>query len=171
MAIGTPAATGKRPVEQGTYITTRALYRDAIAQTESDVTSTGIPIIDTRPGPNGFLIPAGQANTDVNMYGKDARINLSVFPSDLTNCTLQLWLDSDLTAPRLLTAADQSSSSYSEPNLPTTGSWVLVAARTFTVPALWVITDIPPGKYRVLLTAWTGSSGSSFVTLMEQHAA
>lgn len=167
----TPGATGKRPVEQGTYITLRGLYRNNLTALDTDVTSQNIPILDTRPGPNGFLVPAGQAQSDVNQYGHDARINVSVFPANLTSCTLSLYLDSDLTVQRLLTAESSSSSSYGEPNLPTTGSWVLVASKLFTVPSLWVITDIPPGKYKILLTAWVGEGDSSFVTLEEQHAA
>lgn len=167
----TTPACGKRPVEQGTYISPRALYRDDIKILDTDVTSAGIPVLDTRPGPNAFVIPAGQANTDVNMYGKDARINLAVLPGSVTTVTLQLWLLADLTAPHLKSATTSSSSSSGVPHLPATGQWVQVASKVITGPSLWTITDIPPGQYKVLLTAWTGNGGSSFVTIEEQHAA
>lgn len=165
--MSTPAS-GKRPVEQGTFITPRALYRDNLVALDTDVTSVGIPTLDTRPGPNGFLIPVGQVNTDCNMYGKDARINLAVYPSAVGTVTLQLWLYADLTQPRTTSA---STPPVVPPTLPTTGYWTQVASKVITGPSLWAITDIPPGEYKVLLTAWTGSGSSSFVTLAEQHAA
>jgi hypothetical protein len=166
-------STGKRAVEQGTAITLRAIYRnDLTVASETDPTAD-IPILDTRYGPNQQIIPVGQPNSDFNMYGKDARILLYVFLNALTSATLTLWLRAPVTIQDMRTPDEVSSdSSDTGPTLPvSTGEWVQVAQKLISNTSLWVIADIPPGEYKVLLTSWVGNSGTSFVTLLEQHAA
>lgn len=155
---------GKRSVEQASFVTPRALYRNnVVAGGETDPTLNTIPILDTRVGPNASIQPAGSPQSDVNNYGKDARINLSILVSGFTSVTLQLWLKSEIEAVAL------SNAPLTPPTLPVgTQEWMQVASKTVNTSTLWTITDIPPGKYKVLVSA---AVGAGFVTLEEQHAA
>lgn len=156
---------GKRAVEGASYVTQRALYRDhVIAGSESDPTDTGIPSIDTTQPPN---VNVGMGQSDFNQYGKDARIFLAAYIGGFTSVTLDLWLKADINESHLGPAPSSSSTN----EFPATDTWVKVASKVFTGPALWVITDIPPGLYKVLVSAASGGSGDKFVTLSEQHAA
>lgn len=156
---------GQRAKEGATYITRRAHYRTVLVVDAAGVIDPSIPILETGGAGQATV---GLSNGDLNQYGKDARILFAVIPSGFTNLTLQLWLrapeDQEYTRN-----ANLSSSSSSMSSLPATEDWVLVEQKTgISSPVLWVAKDIPPGEYKVVMSAATGSG---YVILREQHAA
>ena len=166
---------GKRATEQADFVTPRVVYRDGIDTIDTDVLDTTIPILDTNLPPS-IVVGLGQA--DVNQYGRNAQIDLAILLGSATgssssggsfSVTLELWLKAEIEGERLRSkdSLSPSSSSSSSPRpLPATEDWVFVATQTFTRSTLWVVKDIPPGKYKVLATAVSGRT-----TILEQHAA
>jgi hypothetical protein len=156
---------GQRAKEGATFITRRAAYRIITAIDASGVIDPSIPILDTR---GAGQLTVGLSNGDTNQYGKDARILIAAIPNGFTNVTLQLWLHAPDDQYELKSVNASSSSSSSSP-LPVTEDWVLAEQKTgIGGPVLWVAKDIPPGEYKILMTAATGSG---YLTLREQHAA
>jgi len=158
---------GQRAKEGATLVTPRAAYRSITAAGET-ATDSAIPILDTRGGPNQSV---GLSNGDVNQYGQNAVLMLSVLLCEFSSITLQVWLKAELEAKTLSNGEETSSSSSSSSSSScslTTGEWVLVEERTFTASSLWVVRNIPPGQYKVIMTAATGSGE---VTVREQHGA
>jgi len=151
---------GKRPIEQGTFVTPRALYRNNVtAGGETDPTAD-IPELDTTEAPNTNV---GLGQSDINMYGQNAQIDLAIYVSGFSSVVLELWLKAPLELKQLSDVAPVV------PDLPgTTQDWVFVSTITVTRSQLWIVKDIPPGIYKVLVKT---VAGSGFVTLMEGHAA
>jgi hypothetical protein len=155
---------GQRAKEGATYVTRRAPYRTVLAVDAAGVVDPSIPILDTGAGGQSTV---GLSNGDTNQYGKDARILVAVIPSGFTNITLQLWLRAPVDQ-EYLRDADSSSSSSSGSSLPATDEWVLAEQKTgISSPVLWVAKDIPPGEYKIVMSAATGSG---YAILREQHA-
>lgn len=156
---------GQRAKEGATFVTRRAAYRIITAVDGAGVIDPSIPILDTR---GAGQMTVGLSNGDTNQYGKDARIMVAAIPSGFSNVTLQLWLRAIDDQYELRDANASSSSSSSSP-LPATEDWVLAEQKTgIGGPVLWVAKDIPPGEYKIVMSAATGSG---YVILREQHAA
>lgn len=154
---------GKRVVEGATFITDRAAYRRGITAVDPSVENAVIPDLVTSGSPHGGV---GLGQSDVNQYGQNAQFAFAVLVTGFASVTLQLWLNAPLEA-RYAQVAGSSSSSTSEP-LPSTLEWVFVEEKTITRSSLWVVKDIPPGMYRVRVSAVTGTGE---VHIREQHAA
>ena len=105
-----------------------------------------------------FVWVAHYASPDIT------RIRISA-PAGGGSARLEIWLKAEVEALMLRTAAELSSSSSSSRPLPVTEDWVYVAGKTFKRSELWVVENIPPGKYKVVVTALTGA-----VTIRDQHA-
>lgn len=155
---------GKRAVEGATYVTPRVVYRNNITVAgETDPTSNSIPVLDTTLPPN---VNIGLGQADGNQYGKDARIMISALVQGWTSVTLDLWMLADIQGASLNTNPPPT------PTLPTSppGSWIKVASQVITASNFWILKDIPPGQYKVLLNAASGGAGQ-FLTLLAQYAA
>jgi hypothetical protein len=99
----------------------------------------------------------------VAQYGRNAQLDLSVLVQGFTSVTLELWLKGEVEQ------AELSSSPPPAPlTLPATEDWVKVETKVLTASGLWIVKDIPPGKYKILLTAVAGAGN---VHIREQHAA
>lgn len=169
---------GKRSPDYTDFITPRGLYRLNVTEIDegpvptssssggsasSSSSGTGeIPILDTRPGPNS---PVGLAQGDVNQYGRNAQIDLFTIVKGFDTVVLQLWLKAEIEKKEAYSGSPPIPPAI---ELPQTEDWVKMAEKTFTVSSGWVITDIPPGQYRVVLA---DAVGSGAVTILEQHAA
>ena len=143
------AGVGRKPVV-GTYRTPRTPYRIAEAVDAGGVDSVD-EIID---------IIVDQSNNEVTT-GTNATLNLFVLLNGPTAATLQLFAEAtDETLP--------SGSSSSSPGA--TSEWVLNAASgAITVNGLlWVVTPLPAGRYKVVVSALTGSGE---VIIRESHSA
>jgi len=159
---------GKRCNEYADFVTPFDEYRSNVEAADAvSVQDPAIPLLDTRDGP---YTNVGFGQADVNQYGRDATINLGVIIAGFSAVELELWLDAEPNRPHLSSAtpAGSSSSSSSSSSSPT-DTWVRVAKKTFgAVSELWVITNIPPGKYKVKVASVTGGGNLSIV---ESHAA
>jgi len=160
---------GKRVQGEADFITPRRIYREVISAVDPSIESLAIPILDTRETANQRA-SGPNAGFDTPQYGRNAQINLAVLMSGFTSVTLQLWLlaeeeQDDLTEP----FGSSSSSSSSSFSLSATDEWVKAAQKDFTGPELWVVKDIPPGQYKVRMSAASGGPGQ--VQLREQYAA
>lgn len=147
---------GKRQDCHGTYVTRRRNYRIGIeaADSATDVNLPTIPEVDTR------TVAVNPTAPDGNMHGTDARIFLAVLlSSGVTGATVQLWLMADV--------EEVSPESSSSSSLSPSESWVLVQSNDVTSSALVKVLDIPPGRYKALVTSITGSGS---VNLLVQYA-
>ena len=152
---------GKRGLGEADFVTPRQVYREDITDVDSGgVTDTDIPILDSRVTASQRQ---GLGESDVAQYGRDARLNLACIPEGFSSVTMQLWLWADVEEPL---EPGTSSSSYG--TLPTTEEWVQVEEKTITGPELWVVKDVPPGQYKVIVTA---KSGSGHLQIRDQYAA
>jgi putative intracellular protease/amidase len=145
---------GKRSAEQGDLVTPRAIYRRDIDAVDGSVESSSIPELDTRGGPN---ISVGLGQGDINMYGRNAQLDLAVILFNFPTATLELWLKAAIEQAQLSTDTP-------EPDLllPETEDWVFVESKDFTRSALWTVKDVPPGRYKVVVASLgPGSSSSS----------
>ena len=145
---------GKRAVEQGDFVTPRAIYRRDIAAADGPVESVNIPELDTREGPN---VSVGLGQGEVNMYGRNAQLDLALILTELASVTLELWLKAPIERAELNTTPPEPAL-----NLPDSEDWVFVADKTVARSTLWVVKDIPPGRYKVRVASLSlGSSSSS----------
>lgn len=152
---------GKRVTEASDFVTPRQVYReDIIAVDSGGVTDTDIPILNSKELANQRQ---GLGQSDVAQYGRNAQMNLACIVEGFTSLTMQLWLWADVELP-----LEQGTSSSSYGVLPTTEEWVHVVEKTITKSELWVVKDIPPGQYKIIVTAKTGSG---HLQIREQHAA
>jgi hypothetical protein len=154
---------GKRSVENGDFVSQRRIYRQDIMTVDSGgAIDETIPILNTLGSAYGGQI----VSNDVNMYGRNAQLDLAVIAA--VSVTLQVWLKAEIEEGEL-TDPEASSSSSASLDLPTaTEDWVFVIEKSFTKPELWVVKDVPPGKYKVIASAHAGSGA---VHILEQHAA
>jgi hypothetical protein len=154
---------GKRASEQADFVTPRRGYRESLTAVDSGgPQDTGIPTLDTRQGPSAAV---GLGQGDVAQYGRNAQLDLAVLVQGFTSVTLELWLKGEVEQAELI---EGSSSSTAPLTLPATEDWVKVETKVLTASGLWIVKDIPPGKYKTLLTAVAGSGN---VHIREQHAA
>jgi hypothetical protein len=156
---------GKRSSENGDFVSQRRIYRRDIDAADSGVTDADIPVLNTLGSDYGGQV----ANNDKNMYGRNAQLNLAVITE--VNVTLQVWMKAEIEVSGLDYSEELGSSSSADPalDLPTaTEDWVLAAQQSFTGSELWVVKDIPPGKFKVIASAHAGGSP---VHILEQHAA
>lgn len=155
---------GKRAIEGGTFLTPRALYRSNITSVDPSVEDLGVPILDTSKAP-GYAVGLGQS--DFAQYGHNAQLDLAVIIDGFTSVTLEAWLFAEI-EQREFNPEPSSSSSSSSSSMPATGEWVFVVDKTLSKSSLWVLRDIPPGKYKVRVSA---VSGSGAIHIRENHAA
>lgn len=154
---------GKRAVEQADFVTPRRAYRESLTVVDgSGPEDPAVPELLTNRSPTSVV---GLGQGDVGQYGRNAQIDLAVIIQGFTSATLELWLKGEVEQQELIIG---SSSSSAPLTLPTTEDWVKVETKVLTVSSLWIIKDVPPGKYKVLLAAVAGSGN---VHIREQHAA
>jgi hypothetical protein len=153
---------GKRSAENGDSVTPRVMYRQDITAVDGAGPLEDVSILDTRESPYAVM----GSSSDVAMYGRNAQLNLAVITE--VAVTLQVWLKAEVeqTQPYDPDASSSSSSSASLPSA--TEDWVKVDESSFTGSELWVVKDIPPGQYKVIVSAHAGGSP---VHILEQHAA
>lgn len=147
---------GKRD-QIGTYVTLRKNYREDISAAEAaaDVVNPAIPEIDTR------AVQVNPSSDDRNIHGKDARLFLSVLlSSGISGATVQTWMFADIES--VPGGATSSSSSLS----PSEG-WVLVQSDDLTSSKLVKVLDVPPARYKVLVTSITGVGT---INILSQYA-
>lgn len=154
---------GKRAVEGGTFITPRAMYRADVDAVDPGAQDPSVPILDTRPAPN---VSVGLGQGDVAQYGQNGQIDFAVILSGFSSVTLELWLLAEIERRELEYPGASSSSSSSV--LPTTEEWVYVGEKVISRSVLWIVKDIPPGQYKVRVSAATGSGS---LQIREGHAA
>lgn len=157
---------GKSSPENTDYMTPRAEYRTCLVAIDSGLAD--IPVLDTRQGPNAQLLNTenDQAVGSAN-YGRNAQISIAAIVQGFSQVKIQLWLNAVVQLQNLITPGESSSSDPSC-TAPVNGEYVFVEEKTINGSALCVFKDIPPGQYKVAVTAVTGSG---FVTLRESHAA
>jgi hypothetical protein len=157
---------GRRALEGGTFITPRAPYREDITTVDPSVEDTSIPILDTSKSPNEVV---GLGQSDWAQYGQNGQMDLALIVEGFSSVTVQLWLQAEIEQRGLQPSAPaSSSSSSSSSSYPTTGEWVYVGDKTVDKSTLWIVKDTPPGKYKVRVSA---VSGSGSVRIRESHAA
>jgi hypothetical protein len=154
---------GNRASENGDFVTPRKVYRAEVAPADSDdPTSGAVPILDTRYKDQNYGV------TTMAFYGRNAQIDAAVFlRKGASAATLKLYLLAEVELQEARPAVDPSSSSSSS----SSGGemeWVLVETKSVSVSLLWVIQNIPPGRYKILVTSITGGGE---VEIRTQHAA
>lgn len=152
---------GQRALENGDFVTPRAVYRAEIIAVDTDITSVGIPILDTRGGPNGNVV-VGPTLSSKAAYGRNCQIDVSIIVQGFNPVVLELWLLAEVERAELSTATPPA-----VPTLPATGQYVFVESKSTTQSCLWTIKDIPPGQYKIYAKTLTGAG---FVNIREQHA-
>jgi hypothetical protein len=157
---------GKRSSENGDFVSQRRIYRRDIDAVDSGgAKDDNIPVLNTLSSDYGGQV----VNNDVNMYGRNAQLDLAVITE--VNVTLQVWMKAEIEVEELDYSEELGSSSSADPalTLPTaTEDWVLVEQQAFTQSGLWVVKDVPPGKFKVIASAHAGGAP---VHILEQHAA
>lgn len=144
--------SGARAIENGDSLTPRCEYRVAvIAADADDPTNVAIPILDTR---------VGQLNYDLvaqpSYYGRNAQLDICAwFSAGTKTATLKIYL-----------LAEVELKETPQPDVVV--RWVLAATVGITANSLNVVKDLPPGQYKILVTA-LGSSAS--LDLLTQYAA
>ena len=163
---------GKRGPESGDFVTPFEEYRMNLSAADTvGAEDPSIPVLDTRPGPYNNV---GLGQSDVNQYGRNAQLDLAVILAGFSTVELELWLNAEPTRERLhsntpASSSSSSSSSSASSYVSPTGNWVKVAAKTIGSDSeLWVVKDIPPGEYKVLVVTVTGDGN---VSIIEGHAA
>lgn len=155
---------GQRSKDIADYVTPRAAYRSNLTAIDGvNAASDMIDAIDTTLPPNRSV--GLGVGGDSNIYGRNAQLDFSLLVEGFSSVTVELWLKASVDQAEL---DDDDSSSSSPITLPTTEEWVFVDTKTATKSLMWVVKDIPPGLYKVLFTAKTGSG---HLTIREQHAA
>ena len=159
---------GNRAVENGDFVTPRAAYREVTSADSGGPEDSSIPVIDTR---YADVSPAA-ANVPT-LYGRDATIFLAALLEGVSSAKLELWLLAEVEKQELVNPASASSSSSSSSSSSAALSeWVKAADDvTLTVSKLVKFNGIPPGRYKVVVSALTIPGGSGTVYLREQHAA
>jgi hypothetical protein len=143
------AGVGRKPVV-GTYRTPRTPYRTA-----NSVDSGGVDTVDEI-----IDITVDQSDNEVTT-GTNAVLNLFVLLNGPTAATLQLFAEAtDETLP--------AGSSSSSPGA--TSEWVLYddSGAIDVNGYLWVVEPLPAGRYKVVVSALTGSGE---VIIRESHSA
>jgi hypothetical protein len=151
---------GKRVTETSDFITPRRVYREDVVDVDSGVTDVDVPILD---GQELASHRQGLGQSDIAQYGRNAQLDLACILEGFSSVTMQLWLWAEVELP-----LEQGTSSSSYGVLPTSEEWVYVAEKTISKSELWVVKDIPPGQYKVIVTSKTGSG---HLQIREQHAA
>jgi hypothetical protein len=158
---------GKRNSALADMVTNWSRVRVNLTATDTaTVEDDTIPLFSTEGGPNDVML--GQPLTDGNNYGRNAQINVAAVISGFSSVTLQLYLLVEEKGVKLTSIGSSSSSSDSAIQEPTTKMWVLVGSVVLTTSGLWVVKDIPPGKYKIRFSA---KAGTGYVTVLESHAA
>lgn len=160
---------GQRSKEGGTFISPRDVYRNlaSVAADSADdlLDDTEIPTLDTSEGPNAKQLPDSGDN---NQYGTNAQLDLAVLLGDgVTSLTLELWMLAPIEQKPLIPDPDNPPVPPVLPTNSVTGHWVFVSTVTYTKSTLWITKDIPPGTYKVRISAFVGAGG---VALLEAHA-
>lgn len=152
---------GNRASENGDYVTPRAAYREVSAVDSPALpTSTGISVLDTRE-----KLEASTGQATPAWYGRNAQLSIAALIEGFTSVTLQLWLLAELEQREAQTEEEASSSSSAS----VSSEWVKAATdKTITASELWVVKDVPPGQYKIVVSA---VAGSGTLVLREQHAA
>ena len=148
---------GKRQENIGTYVTRCRNYRVGISTVDFvvDVEAPTVPELDTRD------VPVNPTSTDRNIYGKDARIFFSVLlSSGISAATVQVWMSAEVEAVGNEQTSSSSSISPSE-------GWVWVQTTDITTSSLVKVLDVPPGRYKALVTSLTGDGT---VNILVQYA-
>lgn len=161
---------GRRAMEGGTFITPRAPYRESITALDPSVEDVSIPILDTSKSPNSVV---GLGQSDWAQYGHNGQLDLALIVGGFSSVTVQLWLLAEIEQRELQPPASDSSSSSSatsssSSSFSPTGEWVYVGDKTVDKSTLWIVKDVPPGKYKVRVSA---VSGSGSIQIRESHAA
>lgn len=157
---------GKRPIEGADYVTRRSAYRSELTAADSgDPQNPSIPELNTEIAPSASI---GLGQSDVNQYGRNAQIIMAIIVEGFSAVTVQAWMKANITTEGLTYEDSSSSSSSPGATLPTTGEWVKVGTKVVATSELWIVTDVPPGQYKFLISAVTGSG---HIQLREQHAA
>jgi hypothetical protein len=152
---------GKRGAEFGDFVTNTDVYREDVTVADALVdllNDTAVPVLDLLTGPH---VTVGLGQGDPNNYGRNAQLSVSAIVAAGGSATLQLWKLADLNRQY----AGPAPGAGSDP-LPATGEWCFVDEVAISRSTFWVIKDIPPGEYKILVTAVVGG-----VKLREQHAA
>lgn len=153
---------GQRAKENATFLTQRKTYRENIAAADAlGPTDVAVSILDTRLGPNDNM-GLGGSTRDTNQYAHNAQLNVSIIIEGFTSVTLELWLLAEVDLIQV-----PAPPANADP-LPTTGEWVLADSNSFGKSSLWVVKDIPPGQYKILVSTVVGAGN---IRLREQHAA
>ena len=156
---------GKRPIESADYVTRRSAYRSELTAVDAGgPQDLSIPELDTEVAPSAGI---GLGQSDVNQYGRNAQIDMAIIVEGFSSVTVQAWMKANITAEGLTYADSSSSSSSAAATLPATGEWVKVDEKVVATSALWVVKDVPPGQYKFIVSAATGSG---HIQLREQHA-
>jgi len=152
---------GNRASENGDFVTPRKVYREVSVADADDPTSGAVPILDTRFKDMNYSVVTH------SFYGRNAQIDVAAFlRNGASGATLKLYLLAEVELQEARPAVDPSSSSSSSSGGET--EWVLVETKTVSNNLLWVIQNIPPGRYKILVTSLTGGGE---VELRTQHAA
>lgn len=156
---------GNRSSENGDYITPRKVYRADIASADVDDPASGsVPILDTRLKDRNY----NPGNEVISFYGRNAQLDVAVLlRHGASAATLKLYLLAEVELQQARAADPSSSSSSSSSSSGGETEWVLVETKSVSTNLLWVITNIPPGQYKILATSITGGE----VELRTQHAA
>jgi hypothetical protein len=154
---------GNRASENGDFVTPRKVYRSEVAAADSDdPTSGAVPILDTRFKDMNYNVVTH------SFYGRNAQIDAAVFlRKGASAATLKLYLLAEVELQEARPATDPSSSSSSSSSSGGETEWVLVETKSVSANLLWVIQNIPPGRYKILVTSLTGGE----VEIRTQHAA
>ena len=156
---------GKRTVEGADYVTRRSAYRSELTAADAGgPQDLSIPELDTEVAPS---VGIGLGQSDVNQYGRNAQINMAIIVEGFSSVTIEAWMKADITTEDLTYEGSSSSSSSAAATLPATEEWVKVDEKVVAASALWVVKDVPPGQYKFLVSAVTGSG---HIQLREQHA-
>lgn len=142
---------GNRSSSFGDSVTSRALYRGAIAAADADdPTNAAIPVLDTRTTDPNY----GDTGVASN-YGRNAQINIaSYFSTGTPTATLKIYM---LASIDIL------------PNSDLTVRWVLATpAIVLAASSHNVIKDLPPGQYKILVTTL---GAGAHLDLLTQYAA
>lgn len=153
---------GRRAPENADFVTPMTQYREEITAVDAvGPESPAVPELDTTLTGRANV---GLGDSDASWYGRDGRINFAAIIQGFTSVTFELWFLAELEMP--YTVGDEPPASPQL--LPSTEEWVFVTSTTLTRSGLWRVQDIPPGTYKVLVTAVAGAGN---VRLREQHAA
>lgn len=159
---------GKRTIEQADFVTPRAEYRSNLTAVDTVATALEDPTVPTLDTSKSSSAPIMGNTGDVGMYGRNAQQNWALIVEGFSSVTVELWLKATIDARYAHSGASPSSSSGAGDTEPNTKDWVLAATTTITKSTLWVVKDIPPGKYKLVFKT---AVSTGHLTMREQHAA